>query len=143
MPIGRRRFKETIGPLKLGNGDNYTSDSKRMAEILSKQYASVFSEPRETANISNLKEFKGERLVDIKLLAADFEGAMSEIKNGSAPGPDEIPAVVYKKYAKVLANILAKIWRVCLDEGIVPEGVAQAIITPREMGKGKQPTIDQ
>ena len=132
----KKKFKETIGPLKSGKED-YTSDPKRMAEILSKQYASVFSIPRKEANLTNMKEFRGERLTDLKLLTAEFEGAMSEIKTGSAPGPDEIPAVVYKKYSEVLAKLLARIWRICLDEGILPEGVAQAIITPIYKGDGK------
>ena len=105
----KKKMKKAIGPLRIGNGDNYTNDPKRITAILSKQYASVFSEPRFTANTANLKDCEGEKLLDIKLLEDAFEGAMGEIKMGSSPGPYEIPAVVYKRYAKALAGLLKKI----------------------------------
>ena len=41
-----KELRSKIGPLKKGDGTGYERDPKRMAEILSKQYESVFSEPK-------------------------------------------------------------------------------------------------
>ena len=133
----KRKMRETIGPLRIGKGEDYTSDPKKMAEILSAQYSSVFSDPQDHANLSKLKGCEGTSIRDIKLLLEDFESAMKEIKVGSAPGPDEIPAVVYRKYASELAKPVSMIWRICLDEGVMPEGTILSIITPIYKGDGK------
>ena len=137
MPIEEKKDERNHWPLRIGKGEDYTSDPKRMAEILSAQYSSVFSEPRDHANLSRLKGSDGTSIGDIKLLLEDFENAMKEIKVGSAPGPDEIPAVVFRKYASALAKPVSMIWRICLDEGVMPEGTILSIITPIYKGDGK------
>ena len=113
-----------------------------MAEILSAQYSSVFSEPREEANLSNLRGSQGVTIRDLEMIPEEFENAMREIKAGSAPGPDEIPAVVFRKYASALVKPVLRIWRICLDEGVMPEGVILAIITPIYNGDGKSVVVE-
>ena len=67
----------------------------------------------------------------------DFQAAMEEMNEKAASGPDEIPAIIYCKYAKVLAEPVRKIWRICLDEGIMPNSPILSIITPIYKGGGK------
>ena len=62
---------------------------------------------------------------------------MKEIKAGSAPGPDEIPAIVFRKYASALVKPAKLIWRLCLDDGVMPEETLLSIITPIYKGEGK------
>ena len=62
---------------------------------------------------------------------------MKEIKAGSAPGPNEIPAIVFRKYASALVKPAKLIWRLCLDDGVMPEETLLSIITPIYKGEGK------
>ena len=77
----KRKAKESIGPLRCGKGETYTSDEKRMAEILSQQYTSVFSEPLNHSNLSNLKLPKVQ-LDGIIFSKEDIQSAMVDIKYG-------------------------------------------------------------
>ena len=131
----KRKTREVVGPLKFGNG-KYTDDPKKMAEILSNQYESVFSKPSPRSNLSNLKG-TDKQLDDITFSVEDIEAAMGEIKAGSAPGPDEIPAIVFHKYANAIATPVMRMWRISLDAGVMPEGTILAIITPIYKGDGK------
>ena len=131
----KKKTKETIGPLR--SGTTFTSDPRCIAEILSQQYKSVFSIPHPNPNIYNFPTCRGKKLDDVIFTTADIQMAMEEIKPYSAPGPDEIPAIVFNRYAKVLAEPVMQIWRLCLDEGIIPEGMVLAIITPIYKGVGK------
>ena len=131
----KKKYKDPIGPLRTGT--TYTSDPMKMAEILSQQYQSVFSEPQSNTDITNFPTCKGKHLEDITFMTDDIQMAMEEIKPSSAPGPDEIPAIVFNKYAKVLAYPVMKIWRMCLDECNMPEGTILAILPPIYKGSGK------
>ena len=52
------------------------------------------------------------------------------MKSSSVPGPDGIPAYIYRDYIDQLAYPIMEIWRTSLDIGKLPEGIAQAVITP-------------
>lgn len=60
--------------------------------------------------------------------------AIKEMNANSAPGPDGIPAFFYRDYADILVKPIQKIWRMSLDSGTMPEGTAQAVITPQHKG---------
>ena len=94
-----------------------------MAEILSKQYESVFSRPRQNPNQRKF-EFQ-ERdcniLTDIEITKDALIAAMKSIKSSSAPGPDELPTALYHRFAEELAIPLQLIWRRSLDTGLMPE----------------------
>ena len=55
---------------------------------------------------------------------------MQSVKGSSAPGPDGIPAILFRHYAEELALPLLLIWRASLDSGKMPEGTLLAYITP-------------
>ena len=48
----------------------------------------------------------------------------------SAPGPDGIPAFLYKDHIDQLVRPMMRLWRISLDTGKLPEGKALALITP-------------
>ena len=62
---------------------------------------------------------------------------MKNLYPSPAPGPDNIPAFFYKDYAEELVYPIMKIWRIALDTGLLPEGTAQATITPIYKGGDK------
>ena len=94
-----------------------------MANILSKQYSSVFSTPRVT--LQDAKSFFGDTetensLHNIVFAEDDIIAAIDELSNNSAAGPDGFPAVMLNKLKHVLAKPLLAILRQSLGEGICP-----------------------
>jgi len=72
-----------------------------MAELLSTQYASVFSVPKEAAGEPTA--FKTEKkLVDITFTSEDMELAISELRSNAAAGDDGFPAVLLKNCKSAL-----------------------------------------
>ncbi len=122
-----KKSRTKIGPLR--SGDTYQSGEKEMAEILSQQYKSVFTLPKEGTYRLN-KDVLCNIIQDIELLPEKFEQAMKAMKATSAPGPDGIPAYLFRRFAKELSKAIAKIWRRSLDSGKMPEGQITATITP-------------
>ena len=135
-----KKFSKTppsIGPL-LNEQKQYAVDSEEMANILSKQYSSVFSTPRVT--LQDAKSFFDDTetensLHNIVFAEDDIIAAIDELSNNSAAGPDGFPAVMLKKLKHVLAKPLLAIWRQSLDEGICPNQAKQSTITPLHKGK--------
>ena len=63
---------------------------------------------------------------------------MIDLRDGSAPGPDEIPSILFRKFAAALAEPVRRIWRICLNEGIMPpNSPILAIVTSIYKGGGK------
>ena len=101
-----------------------------MAEILSNQYQSVFSTPKTDFSDLNLQTCNIPALCNIEVTEEAVRNAIKNIKPTSAPGPDGIPAFLYKEYTDALIRPLIQIFNMPLKLGKLPEGVALAIITP-------------
>ena len=123
-----RNTKVKIGPLK--QGQTYESGPKKMADILSQQFKSVFSTPQLNPRGLNMDLNINDAMNDIELVEADFRAAIRDMNGSSTPGPDGVRASVYKDYVDQLAYPIMKIWRLSLDTGRLPEGTALAVITP-------------
>ena len=102
-----KRFLTThvgIGPL-LDAANTLVSCPKKMSEILSEQYASVFSSPKyDNMDINNIfmeTDANGGLLSDINFSEEDVIEAMSEFSCNSAAGPDGFPAMMLKKMQPV------------------------------------------
>ena len=109
-----------IGPL-VDNEGTLHHDAKAMAEILQKQYCSVFSDPADI-DTRELNEISPQHsITDIAFTAADIIAAINEIKNNSAVGPDRFPVCVLKECRHYLASPLANLWRISLDSGYIPK----------------------
>ena len=123
------KVKNKIGPLLDNNV--LVTDPKKMADILSKQYSSVFSTPRhDPPNIQT--QLPG--INDIPLNEMDFEEMIDELDQTSAAGPDGFPAIFLKNCKKSLSKPLLIIWRKCLDSGITPETLKKSCIIPIHKG---------
>ena len=134
----KAKCKTKIGPLD--NKTRLTSDPKEMAELLSTQYASVFSVPKEDAGEPTA--FKTEKkLVDITFTSEDMELAISELRSNAAAGDDGFPAVLLKNCKSALSLPLTVFWRKCMDESYIPPRLKRSIITPIHKGKGDSRAI--
>ena len=85
-----RKTRSRIGPLK--SGEFYYSGEKEMAKILSDQYKSVFSPPKEEYSTLQLPTRNITHIADLALIEVMFKEAMKEVNPTSAPGPDGVPA---------------------------------------------------
>ena len=95
------------------------SYNAEMTEILSQQYSSVFSKPKQVdSDSASLGD--GPKLSDINFTTEDIENAIKELKSNAAAGPDGFPAILLKKCSTQLAVPLTILWRKCLGDGFIP-----------------------
>ena len=85
-------MKSEIGPLADKEG-NYVADPKAMADVLSRQYASVFSTARNATPTQNTLNPCIDNLI---FNEEDIIAAIDELKPNSSAGPDGFPAILIK-----------------------------------------------
>jgi hypothetical protein len=79
------------------------TDRREMAELLSSQYASVFSTPMTGTTKENVQVLTEANvtdtpsLSDIYVATDNVREAVTELSNGAAPGPDGVPPQCYKR----------------------------------------------
>ena len=103
-----------------------------MADILSKQYRSVFSKPKTDPTNLIFKSISSPNLEDTVLTKENCIESTKNLDPFSASNPNNIPAFFYKdyRYAEELVCPIMKIWRIFLDTGLLPEETALATFTP-------------
>ena len=128
--------KSKVGPL-LNEQNEFTGSSYEMANILSRQYSSVFSKPSPPINQTKTDDVDDDTLPtlsDITFTEKDIIDAIDELKNNSASGPDGLAAIFLKKCKLAIAKPLYHLWRDCLDKGITPSKLKEAHIIPIHKG---------
>ena len=103
-----------------------------MANILSEQYRSVFSTPKDEQFLMDL-DIPTQRcpsLDDIQIQNEDIKEAIKDMNSYSAPGPDALPPAFYKEFVDELATPIKMIWRKSLDTGRTIEGKILSVVTP-------------
>ena len=125
--------KSKIGPL-LNEHNDYTNSSEKMANILLKQYSSVFSEPAGSPYLTSEVDENAPTLSDFQFTEKDLIDAIDELSNSSASGPDGVSAIFLKKCKTVLCKPLYDLWRQCLDLGMTPANLKGAHIIPIHKG---------
>ena len=134
------KVKTTIGPL-INSAKTLISAPKKMAEILSEQYCSVFSTPRHENSPPHIlfpkEDTTGPSLTDILFTDEELREAMKELSDNAAAGPDGFPAILLKRCCFNLCAPLGKIWRKSLQDGVVPPICKTATIIPIHKGKSR------
>ena len=132
-----------IGPL-LDSAQKLISCPNKMADMLSAQYTSVFSTPRETIQEpwdyfpeDDSAPGTNSSIKDIPFTRKDIEEAMNEIPLTAAAGPDRFPAILLKMCRQPLSEPLFIMWRKSLDTGTVPQELKTANIIPIHKGNTK------
>ncbi len=121
--------RSKIGPL-LDEKNEYTNSSFEMANILSKQYSSVFSLPCSSPYFEITEDTNIPTLTDVTFTEEDISDAIDELRNSAASGPDGLSAILLKNCKASLFRPLAGLWRDCLDQGITPTKLKEAHIIP-------------
>ncbi|MEM6738267.1 MAG: reverse transcriptase family protein, partial [Bacteroidota bacterium] len=128
----KAKVKTKIGPL-IDNNGKFTMKNKEMADILSKQYSKVFSQPMSPdAQTFDPGETKISEMV---VTEEDIIKAINELSPSSAAGPDGFPAI-FLKHSKE-AFPLCHLWKTSLEKGIVPTKMKKSTITPIYKGGNK------
>ena len=112
----RSQAISSVGPLKSGN--TIATQSRDKAEILNKQFISVFSKPSERLDYH--PQTLHSKMKDIILSEAGVLKQLKSLKTNKACGPDGIPPRVLKELAHILAAPLTTLFQTTLDKGVVP-----------------------
>jgi hypothetical protein len=129
-----KELRSKIGPLRKGDDTGYERGPRKMAEILSRQYESAFSEPKTDFTDLILPDREIVEIDDVEITEEAVRDALKSMVGTSSPGPDGIPAYLYKEHEDELIKPLMIILRNSLDSGKLPEGEALAVITPIHKG---------
>ena len=102
--------------------------------MLQKQFSSVYSNPNmvepENMNFIPPEIIHIMNPEDYILTDADLLNAISELNESSAPGPDNVPAVLMKKCAISLLTLLKLMWQSSFESGIVPKFYKFSYVAP-------------
>ena len=112
------KLKCKIGPLKVGSS-NFVSEPKQMANLLQKQFCSVFSDPQSQSKEDPKFIQAATFLEDITLTIEDFVSAIDNMRLHSAPGEDEIPAILFKSCKDSISVPLFLLWRYSFENGSI------------------------
>lgn len=136
----RSKCTSKVGPL-FDESNKLTNDNKHMAELLSKQYASVFSKPK-PVSLDDVNAVPDAKLSDIKFTRKDMEDVIDELRCNAAAGIDGFPAILLKKCKTQLSLPLTLFWRRCLDDGYIPPRLKRSVITPIHKGESRAITAN-
>ena len=110
-----------------------------MADILQKQFISVFSNPDNTELLEqNIQDTSTACLSDIVFTVDDLKKAIDEIKSNSASGDDGFSSILLKRCKDHLAYPLLLLWRDSMDNGVIHPMFLHQLITPLYKGKGSK-----
>jgi len=111
------------------------TDAKQKADILNRQFQSVFS----TNTPISAENYKSQYsntdksypvASDINITCNGIEKLLESLNPHKAPGPDQIRPMVLKQLAPEIAPILTIIYQTSLDHGTVPEEWKTAHVSP-------------
>jgi hypothetical protein len=132
----RKKGKTSVAPLKEG----YTlhSNPREKAEILNRQFSSVFSskQPLTLAQLAHEKTQYDARdqtcpvMPDINISRQGVEKLLANLNPHKAAGPDAMKPLVMKKLASALAGPLTLIFTRSMEDGEIPEDWSRANVSP-------------
>ena len=110
-------------------GKECYSDVDR-ADAFNKAFCSVFHKRRHPKkHLWCRKKVKG-KLVDIELTEKKVMAAFTKFKGGKSPGCDGISATMLHQAKYILAPVLMKLYRKCLDDGKYPLIWSKSVVSP-------------
>ena len=110
-----------------------------MAEILSKQFTSVFSTPTPNPLLENSEnKTTADTIKTLDFNKNDIELAIVELFAQSASGTYGFPAILLKNCKKSPSYPLTLLWKKTIDEGKIPEPLKQSIIPPKHKGGSRE-----
>ena len=100
-----------------------------MADMLQKQYSSVFSKPQQVYE-NNHPQQETTLLEDITFTKDDIFSAIKEIGEHSSSTNDDVPALILKNCASELSYPILLIWKESMKTSHIPHCYKKQTITP-------------
>ena len=124
------KVKATIPNLVKKDGTSTTTD-KEIAEALSEQYSSVFTDE----DLENIPTIPMKTLITNPLSKFEFQEdkvkkILQSLDKTKAPGLDQLHPQVLKETASIIASPITHIFKKSQEEGILPSQWLKASITP-------------
>ena len=128
----KRFSKQNSNVGLLYNNDALSNNSSEMANILQKQYESVFSDPNRHDKILHHADINcsNANIADIEFSKEDIESAIDEIDRDAATTENDIPASVLKECKNALSYPIYLIWKKSLDTETIPSDMKSRASTP-------------
>ena len=111
--------KDNSGVAPLRHEGFSVDNTKQKAEILNKQYHSVFTPENDNEQIPQLHD-NYPAMHNIHITVNGTQKLLQNLDPSKAKGPDEIPARILKQYASEFAPHLAFIFKASLTRGMYP-----------------------
>jgi len=121
--------KDRTGTAPLKDNGLLYSDAKSKADILNRQYQSVFSH-EDLNNIPEPDDIERPAMSEITVGEEGVFKMLSKVKENKASGPDQLPSKILKIAAKPLSRCLTLIFNASLVSGTLPQDWCTANITP-------------
>ena len=122
------KHPSTVGPL-LDDDGKLEQHPKKMADMLQKQYSSVFSKPQQVYE-NNHPQQETTLLEDITFTKDDIFSAIKEIGEHSSSTNDDVPALILKNCASELSYPILLIWKESMKTSHIPHCYKKQTITP-------------
>jgi len=116
-----------VSPLK--EGGLLHSDPQAKANIMNKQFASVFTDEGDIP-LPDLGEPKTPKMKPINVTCAGVAKLLRNLKPHKATGPDGIPARLLRETAEQIAPAVTLLFQASLDQGKVPSLWKAAHVVP-------------
>ncbi|MCP3930316.1 MAG: hypothetical protein GY705_14575 [Bacteroidetes bacterium] len=110
--------------------NSLTSDPSKKAEIIHKQFDSVFSDPSPKINANFEKKDELPTMPDILVHQPGILKLLENINPNKAVGPDQIPGKFLKICAYEMSFVYTILFQASLDQGSVPSDWKEANIMP-------------
>ena len=123
----KSRKQDNTGVAPLNEEGQLHSDSQSKANILLKQFKSVFTKATSTT-LPNMKPPPA-HIQHITVTTPGVAKLLHDLKINKASGPDNIPNIVLKTLANNIAPILTLIFQASLDSGRLPQDWLGANVT--------------
>ena len=124
----KSRKQDNIGVAPLKEKGQLINNSKEKAQILIKQFSSVFTRGQ-TNKMPKTKNKTKASIQNIKINESGVAKLLKKINPAKASGPDNIPNRVLKQCADQLAPILTTIFQRSIDTGSLPDDWLKANIS--------------
>jgi len=124
----KSRKQDNIGVAPLKTNEQLVNDSKGKAEILIRQFKSVFTREQHTTLPKTTKHIK-DTIPTIIIRPEGVEKLLTQLNPSKASGPDDIPNKILKECSKQLAPGLASIYQKSINTGSLPSDWLNANIS--------------
>ena len=121
--------KDTSGVAPLKQDGVLVSDAKGKANILNRQYASVFTE-EDTTSVPEIGPSLHPKMPVPSITVKGVQKLLATLNPNKAAGPDQLHPRFLKEVAEELAHLYAALSQKSLDEGNVPMQWRTANVTP-------------